>query len=78
MSKLLLYNHPAASKYKVGKHYTLDELQKDMSIDRIKVLFKPVNFEWEKAKAEPKTELEQDKPRVEQERKPKRFNKSKM
>jgi hypothetical protein len=72
MDKLLQYSHPAVSKYKLTKYYTLEELQKDgLSLDQIRILFKPLNFEWEKPKAEPKPVKEE----VAEE--PKRINKSK-
>ena len=75
--KLLTYNHPAFSqKYGTSKTYTLDELRQDgLSDDQIKILFKPVNFTWEKPKAEPKPVKEEV---VEiQAEEPKRINKSK-
>lgn len=76
MSKLLKYSHPAASKYSLTKTYTLEELQQDgLDLDRIKILFKPVNFKWDEPKAEPKPVKEEI---VEGEtEQPKRINKSK-
>lgn len=53
MSKLLSYNHPAIStKYKTGQYYSLDRLKEDLTEDKIKELFKPVNFEWEAKRIE--------------------------
>ena len=46
MIKLLKYNHPAVTKYDLKKSYTLDELQAELDLERIKILFQPVNFEW--------------------------------
>ena len=47
MIKLLKYSHPAVTnKYDLNKSYALDELQKELELEMIKVLFQPVNFEW--------------------------------
>jgi len=46
MIKLLKYSHPAVTKYDLKKSYTLDELQAELDLERIKILFQPVNFEW--------------------------------
>lgn len=76
MSKLLKYSHPAASTYSLTKTYTLEELQQDgLDLDRIKILFKPVNFTWEKPKAEPKP-VKGEVVEIQAEE-PKRINKSK-
>ncbi len=47
--KLLKYNHPARTRvYDANKAYGLDELEASgLNRDQIKILFKPVNFEWE-------------------------------
>lgn len=48
--KLLKYTHPALSKYDITKAYTLQELQSELSDEMIKVMFSPINFEWEEKK----------------------------
>jgi hypothetical protein len=44
--KLLKYNHPSATKYSLNKTYELEELKRELSLEKIKILFQPVNFEW--------------------------------
>lgn len=46
VDKKLKYTHPAVMKYNVDKTYTLDELQSELSIEMIQILFEPVNFIW--------------------------------
>lgn len=46
--KLLKYIHPALTKYDSKKSYELQELQKELSDEMIKMMFMPLNFEWEK------------------------------
>jgi len=62
--KFLEYSHPARTNvYSLNRAYSLDELRADgLNDDQIKILFKPVNFEWEdevKVKAEPEIKIEQ-------------------
>lgn len=47
MNKLLKYTHPAITNYDVNKNYLLEELKKDLSFEKIKLLFTPVNFNWD-------------------------------
>ncbi len=59
--KLLKYNHPARTRvYDANKAYGLDELEASgLNRDQIKILFKPVNFEWEDIEvAEDEVEIE--------------------
>jgi hypothetical protein len=44
---LLKYTHPAATKWEVNKVYNLEELKSELSDEMIKVLFEPVNFQWQ-------------------------------
>lgn len=46
--KLLKYNYPARTKYDIKKSYELQQLQKELSDEMIKMMFAPLNFEWEK------------------------------
>jgi hypothetical protein len=48
--KILKYIHPSVSKYDITKTYTLQELQSELSDEMIKVMFSPINFEWEEKK----------------------------
>ena len=47
MNKLLKYNHPAKTKYNLDKLYTLDELKEELNMGQIKVLFTPINFDFD-------------------------------
>jgi len=77
MDKLLQYSHPAVSKYKLTKYYTLEELQKDgLSLDQIRILFKPVNFTWHGPEQKKEPELVKEKNIKEEQ--PERVNKSKI
>jgi hypothetical protein len=44
--KYLKYSHPSAMKYKISQTYELEELKQELSLEMIKVLFEPANFEW--------------------------------
>lgn len=46
VKKILKYNHPAAMGYDLTKTYDLDDLKKVWSLEMIKIIFEPVNFEW--------------------------------
>lgn len=46
MTKILKYSHPSASKYNVNAVYILEELQKELSLEMIKVMFTPLNFKF--------------------------------
>ena len=46
-NKYLKYNHPSAMKYDVNKTYELDELNKELVLEMIKVLFVPIGWAWE-------------------------------
>jgi hypothetical protein len=61
--KYLKYNHPSAMKYSISQTYNLEELKKELSLDKIKVLFEPIDFEWtdlEPKKHNKKAEVIQD------------------
>lgn len=61
--KKLKYSHPASCGYSTKKVYFLDDILKEMNIDKIKVLFKPIDFKWE--------DLDEIKPKKEIKIKPK-------
>ena len=42
--------HPSASIYSTKKTYKLEDLEKEMSLEKIKVLFAPINFDFEEPK----------------------------
>ena len=52
----LKYNHPSASKYSLNKTYELEELKKELSLEMIKILFQPVNFEWKDTEVKKKVQ----------------------
>ena len=58
--KFLEYSHPARTNvYSLNRAYSLDELRADgLNDDQIKILFKPVNFEWEEVKVKAEVEPE--------------------
>lgn len=45
--KLLKYNHPASMGYDTKKVYNLEDLKKDLSLDKIKILFTPIGWKFE-------------------------------
>ena len=47
MSKLLKYTHAAAMGYMSDTLYDLEDIKKELPLDTIKIVFTPVNFEWE-------------------------------
>lgn len=54
--KFVKYNHPAFNeRYKVGKGFKLEDILKDMKLDKAKRLFKPVNFQWSDLEPKRKT-----------------------
>jgi len=55
--KLLKYTHPAKSKFDLNKAYSLAELEKEMDVEKIKILFTPIDFEWKKKR--PTKEVEE-------------------
>lgn len=56
MSKLLKYTHAAAMGYMSDTLYDLEDIKKELPLDTIKIVFTPVNFEWEAPKSLKKTE----------------------
>lgn len=46
MKKILKYTHPSANNYSITEVYGLEDLQQELDLEMIKVLFSPVNFEW--------------------------------
>ena len=48
--KTLKYTHPSLNKYDVNMTYLYDDLIKEMSEDMIRILFTPIDFEWEEKK----------------------------
>jgi len=47
IKKYLKYTHPAAMKYDLKKLYELDELKEELDLDMIKVLFSPIDWDFE-------------------------------
>lgn len=47
MTKYIKYTHPAAMGYSAKMSYELDEVLELEGIERVRVLFTPVNFKWE-------------------------------
>ena len=45
--KMLKYTHPSACEYSEHIQYSLDELLKEMKLERIKAMFEPIDFKWE-------------------------------
>lgn len=43
----LKYIHPSACGYDINKLYTLGGLEKELTIDKIKILFSPINSSWD-------------------------------
>lgn len=44
--KKIKYTHPSSCGYNPNVIYNLDEILKDMDINKIKVMFEPINFKW--------------------------------
>lgn len=55
--KELKYTHPASMGYYINKIYLLDELKKELSLDKIKILFTPIGWTWNENKASNKNKL---------------------
>lgn len=60
--KKLKYSHPSVPPQgvKVDEVYTLENLQKHLSLDKIKMLFEPINFKWSNKKNAKKVVVEKD------------------
>jgi hypothetical protein len=58
--KLLKYNHASATKYSLNKTYELEELKKELSLEKIKILFQPINFEWKDLEVKKKVQKVQE------------------
>ena len=58
--KMVTYTHPASPEngIKVGVKYELDFVKNIFALDKIKVLFSPVNFNWKEL--EPKQSKTKD------------------
>lgn len=58
MMKLLQYNHPSVppTGINLSDTYILDELKKQFPLDKIKLLFKPINFKWEDLQPKKRTQ----------------------
>lgn len=47
MIKLLKYMHPSATQYDPRVTYSLEDLKKELPLKRIKLLFEPINFDFD-------------------------------
>jgi hypothetical protein len=58
--KHLKYTHPAAMKYSVNQVYELEMLKKELSLEMIKVLFEPIDFEWKDLEVKKKNQKSEE------------------